>query len=134
LGKYGPSENYLDDNALFKIQSDVIRQIAEKGSAIFVGRCSDYILREMDCCVDVFISSPAEARAKRVSERMGLSLEDAESLCAKKDRTRETYYNYFTLQNWGVASNYDICIDSSILGIEGTTDMIISFAQKQGKL
>ncbi len=134
LSKYGPSENYIDDNSLFKIQSDVIRQIAQKGSAVFVGRCSDYILRDMDCCLDVFISAPLEDRKARVSERNGISLEKAEDLCRKKDRTRETYYNYFTFQNWGVASNYDLCINSSILGIEGTADMIINFAEKEGRL
>ena len=134
LNKYGPSENYIDDNSLFKIQSDVIRQIAQKGSAVFVGRCSDYILRDMDCCLDVFISAPLEDRKARVSERNGISLEKAEDLCRKKDRTRETYYNYFTFQNWGVASNYDLCINSSILGIEGTADMIINFAEKEGRL
>jgi len=131
-GRFGVAENYISDNEMFKIQSQTIQEIASKGSAIFIGRCSDYILREMDC-VDVFICAPMETRVKRVSERLGLSLEDAEKLCTKKDRVRETYYNYFTFGDWGVASNYDICIDSSILGIEGTADLIIHFIKQQGK-
>lgn len=64
---------------------------------------------------------------------MGLTLTEAEKLMSKKDRTRETYYNYFTFGNWGVASNYDLCIDSSILGIDATADMIISFLDIKGR-
>lgn len=131
--RYGVVENFTSDNDMFKIQSTVIREIAENGSAIFVGRCSDYILRDMDC-LDVFITAPAEERIKRVTERLGVTPEQAESICKKKDRSRETYYNYFTLGNWGVASNYDLCIDSSILGIEATADFIITFAKMEGLL
>ena len=125
------SRNYVGDNELFKIQSDVIRDIAEKGSAIFVGRCSNYILRDMRC-LDVFISAPLEERIKRVCERTGLEEEDARTRIERQDRTRETYYNFFTFGNWGAASDYDLCIDSSILGIEGTTDCIIDFGRKAG--
>ena len=63
-----------------------------------------------------------------------LTIEEAEALCQKKDRTRATYYNYFTFGNWGVASNYDLCIDSSVLGIEGTADVIMDFAKRKGLL
>ena len=61
---------------------------------------------------------------------MSITPEQAESLMQKKDRTRETYYNYFTFGNWGVASNYDLCVDSSVLGIDGTADMIIDFCHR----
>jgi len=130
-GKFGVAESYTSDNEMFKIQSDVIRDIAEKGSAIFIGRCSDYILRDMKC-LDVFISAPLKERAKRVCDRLEISIEEAETLCQKKDRNRETYYNYFTFGNWGMASNYDLCIDSSVLGIDATADMIIAFAKMEG--
>jgi len=122
---------YVTDNVLFNIQSEVIRSIAEKGDAIIVGRCSDYILRDLEC-LDVFIFAPMEFRIRRLVENEGLSAEEAESLMRKKDRTRETYYNYYTFGAWGVASNYDLCIDSSILGIEGTADYIIDFGRRAG--
>ena len=125
-------ENCLDDGALFKIQSRVIEDIAAGESAVIVGRCADYILRDRGCTLDIFITSPLAQRKKRVSERMELSLEKAEDIIIRNDRKRETYYNYFTLGNWGVASNYDLCIDSSILGIEGTAKYIIDFARKAG--
>lgn len=131
LNNYSGSENYLNDNRLFKIQSDVILELAQQGPAIFVGRASDYVLREMEC-LDVFITAPLEVRKKDVAEREGISLEEAEAMIARRDKDRESYYNYLTFGQWGVASNYDLCVDSSILGIEGTADFIIDFGRKCG--
>ncbi len=130
----GQPQNYVNENELFKIQSSVIRDIAEKESAVIVGRCADYILRDKDFTLDIFITAPLEARKERVAQRLGLSLEKAEETIARTDRKRETYYNYFTFGHWGVASNYDLCVDSSILGIDGTADYIIDFARRAGLL
>ena len=132
--RYSDTENYMSDSGLFKIQSDTIRKIAEQGSAIIVGRCADYILRDMEWTLDVFLTSPLEERAARLAERLGISLEEAERMAEEKDKARAEYYNYYTFTDWGVASTYDLCIDSSILGIEGTADFIIEFARKSGKL
>ena len=132
--RFGDTENYMSDRGLFKMQSETIRKIAEQGSAIIVGRCSDYILRDMECTLDVFLTSPLEVRAARIAERSGLALEEAEKLAEEKDRNRAEYYNYYTFTDWGVASTYDLCLDSSVLGIEGTADIIIEFARKAGKL
>ena len=129
-----PTENYMSDKGLFEIQCETIKRIAEQGSAIIVGRCSDYILRDMDCTLNVFLTSPLEERVKRICERHGLCEEKAEALILQKDKAREEYYNYYTFGNWGVASTYDLCIDSSILGIEGTADLIIDFAKRSGLL
>lgn len=128
------TENFMSDNELFKMQSETIRKIAEQGSAIIVGRCSDYILRDMDCVLDIFLTSPEEVRAERVAERMDIDLEKAVALIERKDKGRSEYYNYYTFGEWGVASTYDLCLDSSILGTEGTADFIIDFARKAGKL
>ena len=133
VGRFGSADNYMSDNQLFVIQSNVIRSLADKGPAIFIGRCSDYILRDRKC-LDVFVTATDEVRIKRIAERMNITPEQAESLMRKKDRTRETYYNYYTFGNWGVASNYDLCVDSSVLGIEGTADMIIDFCRRAGLL
>lgn len=128
-GRFGDARNYVGDNELFKIQSEVIRNLAAKGSAVFVGRCSNYILRDLRC-LDVFVTAPSEDRVKRVSERLNISPEEARSRISRQDRTRETYYNFFTFGNWGAASDYDLCIDSSILGIDGTAGFIIDFGRK----
>mgnify|MGYP000768410319 FL=1 len=133
VGRFGSADNYMSDNQLFVIQSNVIRSLADKAPAIFIGRCSDYILRDRKC-LDVFVTATDEVRIKRIAERMNITPEQADSLMRKKDRTRETYYNYYTFGNWGVASNYDLCVDSSVLGIEGTADMIIDFCRRAGLL
>ena len=130
---FGESSGYINDDMLFKIQSDVIRNIAEKGNAIIVGRCADYILRDLDC-LDVFVCAPMEFRVRRLVKNEGLDPEEAEELMRRKDRTREAYYNFYTFGSWGVASNYDLCVDSSILGIEGTADFIIDFGRRSGKI
>ena len=122
-----------NDDTIFKIQSDTIRSIAEQGSAIFIGRASDYVLRDMKC-LDVFICSPLDFRIKRVSDHLGISVDEAEKLIIKTDRARESYYNFFTFSNWGVASNYDLCLDASLLGIENTADFIIEFGRSVGIL
>lgn len=122
-----------NDDTIFKIQSDTIRSIAEQGSAIFIGRASDYVLRDMKC-LDVFICSPLDFRIKRVSDHLGISVDEAEKLIIKTDRSRESYYNFFTFSNWGVASNYDLCLDASLLGIENTADFIIEFGRSVGIL
>ena len=129
-----PTENYMSDKGLFEIQCATIKKIAEQGSAVIVGRCSDYVLRDLDCKLNVFLTSPLSERVARICERHNLAEDKAESLILQKDKAREEYYNYYTFGNWGVASTYDLCIDSSILGIEGTADFIIDFARKSGLL
>ena len=126
---YAPSA--IDGTELFKFQSQAIRDIAAKGSAIFVGRASDYVLRDMEC-LDVFICAPLEVRVARVCRHTGMDAAEAEKLVQKKDRTRGEYYNFFTFGNWGVASNYDLCIDSSLVGIEGCADLVIEFGRRAG--
>ncbi len=132
--RFSSTENFMSDTEMFQMQSETIKKIAEQGSAIIVGRCSDYILRDMDNVLNVFITSPVEERARRVSERNNLSYEEAMEKIAKKDKTRPEYYNYFTFGEWGVASTYDLCLDSSKLGIEGTADFIIEYARRAGML
>ena len=128
------TENYMSDKGLFRIQCETIRNIAAQGPAVIVGRCSDYVLRDMENKLDVFLTSPLEKRAARVAERQGIDYAKAMETVEREDRNREEYYNYYTFGNWGVASNYDLCIDSDKLGDEGTADMIIEFARRAGLL
>ena len=128
---YSPSA--IDGAELFRYQSEAIRDIASKGSAIFVGRCSDYVLRDMEC-IDVFICAPMEDRVKRVVERTKMDPAEAEKYILKKEKNRREYYNFFTMGNWGVASNYDLCIDSSLVGLDGCADLVIDFGRRCGRL
>ena len=131
---FGDTENYMSDRGIFKLQSQTIEKIAEQGSAIIVGRCADYILREHENTLNVFLTSPLDVRAERIASRQGLSLEEAKAKALEKDKKRAEYYNYYTFCEWGMAGTYDLCLDSSILGIEGTADFIIDFARKAGKI
>lgn len=126
----GADENCMSDNGLFKMQCETIRRIAEQGSAVIVGRCADYVLRDHDNIINIFLTSGLEARVQRVMQRDSISRDKALAKIEKKDRSREEYYNYYTFGNWGVASTYDLCLDSSILGIEGTADLIMEFIKK----
>lgn len=128
------SNDYTSQGGLFKIQSDTIKSIAEQGSAIIVGRCADYILRGNKNTLNVFLTASEESRIERISRREGISKEKAEEMLQKKDKERADYYNYYTFGNWGVASTYDLCLDSSKIGIEGTADLIIDFARRANLL
>ena len=123
--------SYINDDVLFKVQSDVIRSIGEKGDAVIIGRCADYILRDFPC-LNVFVTGSMEYRISRIIQSENMTEEEAERLIRKKDRIREAYYNYYTMGSWGSASNYHLCLDSSVLGIEGTADYIIEFGRKAG--
>ena len=127
------SDSFINDADLYRIQSETIRRLAAEADAIFVGRASDFVLRDMDC-VDVFLTAPLEVRVRFVAEREEISLREAEQLILKCEKEREAYYNYLTLGNWGVAATYDLCIDTSILGYEGTADLIIEYIRRRGLL
>ncbi|MBQ2104745.1 MAG: cytidylate kinase-like family protein, partial [Bacteroidales bacterium] len=92
--------NMIGDAELFRIQSETIRNLASKGSAIFVGRASDYVLRDMKC-LNVFITASMESRIKFVCERDGVALEDAPGIIERRDRNRSKYYDFFTQKHWG---------------------------------
>ena len=126
-----PNNNCLSNDALFKIQSDVIRELAEKKSCLFVGRCADYILRDHPRCVNIFISASKEERIRRLSKEKGINSGKAEDLIEKTDRERAAYYNYYSYKVWGAAATYHLCIDSSSLGIDGTVAFIKLFIEKK---
>ena len=123
------STYYLNNETLFKIQSDVIRNIAEKESAIFIGRCADYVLRDNPRCVNIFISAKEEYRCERLMQSNGISKDAALEMIEKADKKRAAYYNYYSYKTWGAAASYHLCIDSSVLGIDGTIKFIKEFVK-----
>jgi cytidylate kinase len=140
LGLRGSATNeislnyYLTDETLFKIQSDVIRSLAEKESCLFVGRCADYILKENPRCLNVFISADLDDRIKRIADTQRLPENKAKDYIEKTDKNRARYYNYFSDKEWGVAESYHLCINSSVLGIDETVSFIALFAEKRFEL
>ena len=117
-------EMSLNDQ-LFVTQTEIIRELAEAGPAIFIGRCADYVLRNHPSRVSFFVYSDFESRVHRVMKRHGLSRAQAESMINKTDKKRINYYNFYTGNKWGKFENYHMSLDSSLLGVEGTAQMMM---------
>ncbi|MGE4586622.1 MAG: AAA family ATPase [Mangrovibacterium sp.] len=125
------SGHYLSNETLFKIQSDVIRDLASRRSSLFIGRCADYVLKDMPRCLNVFVCANFEDRISRVCELMQLPESKARDFMEKTDKKRAAYYNYYSNKEWGNASSYHLCVNSSVLGIEKTVLLIRDVAEKQ---
>lgn len=121
----------FSQESLFQFQSDAIRKAAEKGSCIFVGRCADYVLRDMKGVVNIFITADMDQRIQAVCKRHGCDRATARKIITSKEDQRSSYYNYYTGQKWGNAENYHLCINSSVLGIEGTAEFIKKFIKNE---
>ena len=131
VGDDGGVTNVLSNDALFKIQSDVIRAVAARESAVFVGRCADYILRENPRCVNVFLTADDADRIGRIRRRQGCTAEEARAMMERVDARRASYYNYYSSRTWGEAATYHLCVSTSPLGDEGTADFILEFAARK---
>ena len=126
--------DFLSNDKLFQIQSDVIRKIAEKSSCVIVGRCADYILREKKNRVDIFVHADLEKRVQTVMQRQSISEQEARDLIRKMDKTRPNYYNYYSDKEWGVAASYDLSVNSGLLPLEDTVTFIQRFVEQVLKL
>jgi len=126
-GFFSPHHLPLSET-IFISQAQVIRDIAAKESAVIVGRCADYILAGRKNTVNIFIHAPKEDRVRRIMALYALSEADALKAIAKSDKERGNHYFRYTDMKWGKAQNYDLCVNSSLLGIEGTVEMIADVA------
>ena len=131
FGNISPYNDFLSNDSLFKIQSDIIRKLASESSCILVGRCADYILRDDDRCVNVFVHTSLEKRIERVVGSHQLTVEDAKNLIEKTDKSRAGFYNYYSNKVWGASASYDLSIDSYALGIGETVAFIKTFVEKK---
>lgn len=116
------------DDALFFAQLEAIQKIASEQSCVIMGRCADYALRDFSKILNVFICAPFEVRVKRAQEVYGIAEKHAADYVKRIDKQRTSYYNYYTDKRWGQPQNYQICVDSSALGIDGSVDLIKQFA------
>ena len=113
---------------------ETIKKLADKGPCVLIGRCADYALKDRDDVINIFITAPLENRIERVARRNDISLEEAKDRIKKTDKSRASYYNYYSSKDWGEAKSYDLCIDSSLLGIEGTVALLEKMIQlRSGK-
>ena len=127
-GYYGDS--MLINDALFKIQSDIIKQLARKESCIFVGRCADYVLRDQPRRIDIFVCANMEDRIKRSAPQQKEESKNLREKIEKTDKQRAKYYNFYSGKIWGAADSYHLCVNSSVLGIDATAEYLHSFARK----
>ncbi len=115
---------------LWNVQCNVILQLAEKGPCVIVGRNADYILKDREDCLHAFIHANKEFRADRIVRLYGEAEKSPTARLNEKDKRRRVNYHHYTGRTWGEAHNYDICLDSSKLGIEACADIILSLVQK----
>lgn len=114
---------------LWNIQCGVILQLAEKGPCVIVGRNADYVLKDREDCLHTFIHASMEFRADRIVRLYGESEKSPEARLQEKDKRRRVNYQHYTGRNWGAAQNYDICLDTSTIGIDQCADIIVSLVQ-----
>ena len=114
---------------VFLAQFDTIKKIADEGPCVIVGRCADYALADRSNVVDLFIYSDEASKIKRIMERYDLSEAKAKDMIVKKDKQRQSYYNYYSSKKWGRADSYDLCINSGVLGVEGTVNLIVQYVE-----
>ena len=123
-------DNRFSQESLFQFQSDAIRRAAEAGSCVFVGRCADYVLRDMENVFNIFITAPLEYRIRQVRERHGCDETAARKIITEQEKDRATYYNLYNGKRWGHSASYDLCVDASILGQEETAKWIAEFIRR----
>ena len=121
----------FSQESLFQFQSEAIIKAAREGSCVFVGRCADYVLRDFGNTVNIFISAPMSFRIDQIMNKQHLDPEAARKFIEQKESKRAAYYNYYTGKKWGAAESYDLCIDTSILGIMETEKLIADFIRKK---
>ncbi len=119
--------NQVDEESLFFILSQTIRELAEADNCIFVGRCAEYILREKKRMASVFISADDSDRIARICQSKSLKKEEAKKAIINNDKHRSSFHNFYSEKRWGEASTYDLCINSSKLGIERTEDFLENY-------
>ncbi|MBQ8371499.1 MAG: cytidylate kinase-like family protein [Clostridia bacterium] len=119
------------NDKLFILQSDVIKEYAKAGSCVVIGRCGDYVLRDEKSLLRVFIYGDLDHRQQRVKERHPeVKSSQVMDIINKTDKRRASYYNFYTGNKWGKYDNYDLAINSSTLGIDGTVDIIYAYAKR----
>lgn len=114
----------------FMATYETIKSIADRESCVIIGRCSNYVLREYEKVLSAFIYAPLEVRIDTVMKRFNLNEKQARDQIAKEDKARASYFNYYTSYKWGKNESYDILIDSSLLGPDGTAELLLDVAKK----
>ena len=119
------------NDKLYLLQHKLIKKIAENESCVIVGRCADYVLRENPNCVNIFIYADMAFRKEQSVKKHGIDEARAEHIINKTDKSRANYYSFYSGQKWGMAENYDLCINSSKLSEDKIVDLIIDYIKSR---
>lgn len=122
------NKEFTSDDNLFNYQAKIIKDLAAKESCVIVGRCADYALADFPNVVNVYLYADLQSRIARIARRHDVTDAKAKDLIQKTDKSRASYYNYYTNKKWGEATGYDLCLNTASLGIDGTIHMIREFA------
>lgn len=126
------NRDMLSGDSLFSMQSETIKRIASEGGCVIVGRIADYVLRNYKPLVSVFITANMEDRVQRIMEYEKIDAQQAATLVKKADKMRASYYNFYSEKTWGSADSYHLCINTSVVGIEGAANLISQYIEQCG--
>jgi cytidylate kinase len=131
ISEYLTGGSCIDNDKLFEIQSETICNIAQNESCIIVGRCAEYVLRDHPAMLSVFITADHNDRVERIMRGEGLERNDAIEFIEKNDKKRRSYHDYYATTHWGEASSYDLCVNLSRLGVDGTVEFLKQYIAKR---
>lgn len=128
------SSSFVDmpiSHKVFLAQFDTIKKIANEGPCVIVGRCADYALSDYQNCLNIFIHADEQNKVKRIMGKYSdiTTEQKAKDMMIKKDKSRQSYYNYYSSKKWGRADSYDLSINSGILGIDGTVRLLAQYIE-----
>ncbi len=132
LGLYSFGNNFGTgqlpvNDRLYLLQHKIVKRLASEGPCIIVGRCADYVLKDRDDVINIFICADMDYRVKRAIEKKGVSESKAEQVVSKTDKSRANYYNFYSDRKWGLTENYDLCINRSKLSTEQVVNAIAGY-------
>lgn len=136
---YSPVHYYagatsIGDDGIYKAQSELVQHLSEKGPCVIVGRASDYILRDHDKLLSIFVHAPIDSCVERIMKRQPeLSAKEARQLAEKTNKLRSNYYNFYTDRKWGDAKTYDLCFDTSKMSMEDIVEVIVEYINRRFK-
>lgn len=121
------SDDFTSTDNLFNYQAKIIRKLAEEESCVIVGRCADFVLKDYDNVLSVFVHAPHDFCMEQAAKKHSMSARELDKFIQKTDKHRAEYYKYHTGREWTDARNYDLCLDSSKLGFERCVEEIIAY-------
>ena len=131
ITEYFKGDSIMDKDRLFELQSETIQSLAGRENCIIVGRCAEYVLRDHPARLSIFITADKEDRINRIMKSEGMDHGRAAEHLEKSDKRRRSYHDYYATSHWGAAESYDLCINSSRMGLEQTTEFILNFIKSR---